>query len=191
MQFEIIDDQKYHRLGLKRPNVKIVGLKTSIQANEQPNEIQSKIGAMVNAYFSKNFSKQIPHRANPNVTYVVYANYESNFKGSYDYLIGEQCASDDPKLDYVAIPSEDSLYLKITTNKGKIPQIIVEVWKFIWDIEEKGKLSALICSLKKNNSRYAKRAYNVDFEVYNHRASDSKNAIADIYLGFKYTDSLE
>lgn len=191
MRFAIVDNETHYGLALKRLSVTIAGLETTIDKGDDLKEVQSKIGNTVSTYFSEEFFDKIPDRANPGVTYVTYSKYSSNYHGSYNFLIGEVCRSTTIDLPNITIPSEDCFYLKITTDKGKVSDVVQKAWNYIWESEENGKLSEKICELKEVKAPYAKRKYGVDFEIYDHRASNPDNSEVDIYIGFEYSDSLE
>jgi predicted transcriptional regulator YdeE len=60
-------------------------------------------------------------------------------------------------------------YAKFTNMPGAMPDVCIDMWKNIWqmDAEELG----------------GKRGYLADFEIYDERAADHKNAVLDIYIG--------
>jgi len=60
-------------------------------------------------------------------------------------------------------------YLKLTTDAGAIPFIIINAWQKIWQLFQ--------------NDNYGKRLYKVDFEVYDERAKNPQDAIVDLYVG--------
>jgi len=190
MKFEVVDDKSYYGLALSRLNNNVAGLKTRINSDDKLKDIQLKIGGTTDKYFSEKLYTEIGDRKNPGVTYVTYSNYDKNYLGSYDYLIGEETRDTDTKLPTVTIP-KSNFYLKITTSEGEIPEILQETWSYIWKAEASGDLSSKICELRKGDKAHAQRKYDVDFEIYDHRASDPSKSIIDVYIGFEYTDSLE
>jgi predicted transcriptional regulator YdeE len=61
-------------------------------------------------------------------------------------------------------------YAVVTSSRGPIAQVVPAAWKQIWDLEDRSQLG---------------RAYQSDFEVYDHRARDPQASQVDIYVGVK------
>ena len=81
-------------------------------------------------------------------TYGVYHKYSSNYKGDYTLSIAVEDANNDTEVK-LTIP-EDTKY-KIFQVDPKDELGVINVWKEIWELEDKGNL---------------KRAYTYDFEKY-------------------------
>ena len=59
--------------------------------------------------------------------------------------------------------------MKFTTNPGSMPNVVIQAWQDIW---------------KMSSSDFSgERSYIADFEIYDEKDSDSKNAVVDIYIG--------
>ncbi|MEL6412744.1 MAG: GyrI-like domain-containing protein [Bacteroidota bacterium] len=103
------------------------------------------------------------HRKNAGATFYAYSGYESDYRGSYDYLIGEEVSriSDVPP-GYQSLLVPAGKYVKLTSEKSSMPQMLIELWQKTWLMppEELG----------------GQRAYNVDYEIHHAHS-------ADIYLG--------
>lgn len=158
---------------IQQPEIKMAGIKIRTSNSNEFNAATAKLGAHVNRYHSENLAAFIPNRKNPGATLVAYTNYESDENGEYDYIIGEAVSSFDDipeELTCITIPADK--YLKLTTDAGKIPQVVIQAWQQIWEMTQKNALGG-------------NRKYKVDFEVYDQRAMDPQNAIMDIYLGIK------
>ncbi|MBF0784964.1 AraC family transcriptional regulator [Muribacter muris] len=81
----------------------------------------------------------------PEIYYGVYSNYQSDYKGDYDFAIAVEQPTDN---GYPAIEIEDLiLYEKFITDRDHIAQ----TWQHIWLRCQQGLI---------------KRAYTVDFEKY-------------------------
>ncbi|MEI5991951.1 hypothetical protein A5881_003490 [Enterococcus termitis] len=76
--------------------------------------------------------------------YAVYSNYESNFKGDYDLLVGNEQAE---YTDFTVITTGD--YVEIPVKDAN-PQSVGEAWQAIWKDEDLEK----------------KRSYQTDLEYY-------------------------
>ncbi|GGC85094.1 GyrI-like domain-containing protein [Enterococcus wangshanyuanii] len=62
--------------------------------------------------------------------YAVYTNYESNFKGDYDLLVGSEQAECSQK---VIINSGEYVAIKVD---GQSPEAVGQAWQQIWQDEE-------------------------------------------------------
>ncbi|AXI08484.1 AraC family transcriptional regulator [Oceanobacillus zhaokaii] len=83
---------------------------------------------------------------NENITYGVYHNYESDYKGDYSLSVGSE---DTNGKSFIEIPKNEKYEIfKVNTTEE---QGIFNSWSKIWDQEEAGTLE---------------RAYSFDFEKY-------------------------
>lgn len=81
-----------------------------------------------------------------NITYGVYHDYESDYKGDYSLSIAIENSDREP---FIEIPNNEKYEIfKVDTSEE---QGIFNTWNKIWDREEEGTL---------------KRAYTYDFEKY-------------------------
>jgi predicted transcriptional regulator YdeE len=63
------------------------------------------------------------------------------------------------------IEIDDLKYIVFTTRKGPVQTILIEAWQSIWEW-----------------SKSNKRAFILDFELYDERAVDPNNSQVDIYI---------
>jgi predicted transcriptional regulator YdeE len=156
----------------KLPEIKLVGITARTNLASEMNLATAKIGATVQKYFHGCCPKKIQNRKNPNVTYCVYTDYESDFTGDYTYFIGEEVDSFDglPEgFETLVMPIQN--YAKFTTDSGPMPAVCISAWQKIWTMT----------SAEFGNER----AYIADFEVYDERALDHQNVVLDIYIGLR------
>ena len=66
------------------PEIKLVGI-TARTSNALEITKDPQISTTVQRFFHDGLSAKIPHRTNPNTTYCVYTEYESDFNGEYTY----------------------------------------------------------------------------------------------------------
>lgn len=157
---------------ITKPLFKLVGLHVVTNNADEQNPNTAKIGPLIQRYLSENVSARIPHRENPGVLYSVYTDYESDYQGNYTYLIGEEVFSfEDAPSDCRCVIVPTSQYQRFTTPAGKMPDIVIQAWQSIWSMSAEALGGT--------------RRYLADFEVYDHRAHDPLNAVADIYIGIK------
>ena len=157
---------------VKLPEIRLVGLRTRTNNQDELDLNKAKIGGVIANYFSNQIPDKIPNLLTKEQTYSVYSNFESDFHGCYDYFYGGWVASFDnilPDLATLIIPPQT--YVKFTTDKGVMPKIVIDGWMKIWQMssEELGGI----------------RSYIADFEIFDQRASDPQNAVVDIYIGIK------
>ncbi|WP_144486286.1 GyrI-like domain-containing protein [Bacillus pumilus] len=91
----------------------------------------------------------------------LYSGYEKDEHGSYLFTAGQFV---DQQLE-PAIEIPASTYAKFRTRKGPIEEVVLETWQQIWTWDER---------------HY--RTYSGDFEWYDERSIDPKEAQIDIYI---------
>jgi len=77
---------------------------------------------------STGLPSQISHRIEPNTTYCVYTDYESDFNGDYTYFIGEKVSSfDNLPEGFVALTIPAQNYVKFTNGPGPMPHVCIDI----------------------------------------------------------------
>lgn len=89
------------------------------------------------------WNKFLKLNLNSEVNYAIYCNYESNYKGNYDFSIGTDIYFEN-SLEF-NLPDLEYKIFSCTKNE------IIKKWKEIWELEESNKLN---------------RMYKVDFEKH-------------------------
>jgi predicted transcriptional regulator YdeE len=154
------------------PEIRLVGI-TARTNNQDELNGAGKIGPCVQQYFQQQLFAKIPHRKNPGKTFCAYTDYESDHRGAYTFFIGEEAEADCPTPEggfkKLTIPSQ--AYARFTTEQGPMPAVVINAWQKIWSmtVQDFGRA----------------RRYHTDFELYDERASDPQNAMADIYIGIQ------
>jgi predicted transcriptional regulator YdeE len=121
-------------------------------------------------FFNEGMPSKIPDATGP-VFYAVYSNYSSDHNGEYAYLVGQRVKDGSAAPDgMVARQVLAGEYAVFTTEVGAFAKVIPDAWQCIFKLEEEGKI---------------KRAYKMDFEVYDQRAQNPQNGQIDIYIGLK------
>ncbi len=95
-----------------------------------------------------------------------HSNYESDETGTYTFTIGMPVSSleDVPEtMTTLIIPA--ATYAVFTTRKGPVAEVVCEAWEYIWKWSKENK-----------------RAFTIDFELYDERALDPTNVQLDIYI---------
>lgn len=155
-----------------QPEIKLIGLSVRTNNKNEMNPQTARIGALFSQYLSRNITAQIPGRSRPGVTFSVYTDYAADENGDYTYFVGEAVNSlynIPTELQQLLIPA--ARYQKFTTPSGSIPEVVITAWQQIWNMTAQ--------------DFEGDRAYIADFEVYDQRAANPANAVADIYIGLK------
>lgn len=158
---------------LARPEIKLIGLKVRTNNQNESQFSTAKIAPLVARYKTENIAARLPHRRHPGVALVGYSNYSSDEYGDYDFLFGEEVASleEIPQgLSGLVIPG--GKYLKVTSEAGVMPDIIMKTWQQVWD-------------LTKSKTLGGDRLYHTDYEIYGQSAADPHHAVFEIYLGIR------
>ena len=132
---------------------------------------QGVIGKLWQDFYAKNLGAQIPNRIGAD-TIVVYSDYASDEKGDYTYLLGARVSAIDhlpARLTYRKIVPGS--YAVLTTDRGPVTEVVPAQWRKIWGMpaEELG----------------GRRAFLTDYEVYDHRAADPRNAQVEFHIGIQ------
>jgi predicted transcriptional regulator YdeE len=144
---------------------KLIGLRLKGKTTNAGEQASIDCGNLWQTFESEKYRERIPGSTG-NEIYAVYFEYEGDFTKPYSYFIG--CKVDinttvPAGLDSITIPT--LRYKKIVT-KGKMPDCVADAWREIWKME-------------------IPRAYQFDFEIYDHRSHDWNDAEVDIYLSLK------
>jgi predicted transcriptional regulator YdeE len=144
--------------------MKLVGLKTNTCNQDEADPKKAKIGDLImNQYYGKGLPDKINSKKNPGKTFGIYTNYESDHTGQYTYFVGEEVEYiSDNTSDLVSQIIQCGTYVKFTTSHGEMPQVLIDAWQQIWQMDE--------------SDLGGKRNYKTDFEIYNQNS-------AEIYIG--------
>lgn len=157
---------------LHKPEMKLVGISVRTNNNNEMDPEKAKISPLLMQFWSENVSGQIKDTLNPELIYAVYTEYESDEHGAYTYFLGKEVSSfDDVSDNLKALEISASQYCKLTTQTGKMPEILTQAWKTIWTMS--------------SDDFGGKRTYQADFEIYDMNTFDMNNASLDIYIGIR------
>ncbi len=142
----------------------IVGIKTRTINDGSAGK---DIPALWGRFMKEDIMNRIPNKEGQSI-YCLYTNYESDHLHPYDVVIGCKVNSTDNIPDgfiHLNVPSTDNAQF---LAKGNIEhgEAVVATWMEVW----KSDLN---------------RAYTVDYEVYDDRSADLKNAEVDIFIALK------
>ncbi len=156
---------------IEKEAIKIIGIEVRTN-NKVEMSGQGKISQQWKTFYKEKVLSQIPKKKNPDLVLAVYTDYESDMNGEFSFIIGTEVTDDaevPEGLTSRRIPS--SKYALFSSEKGPIPDIIISIWKHIWSL--------------KPNDIGGNRAYKTDFELYDERSKNPKNAQVDVYLSIQ------
>lgn len=153
------------------PEIKLIGLTVRTKNADEMDPQTSKIAPLSGAYWSNDTASLFAHRTNPSRTFAVYTEYESDENAEYTYFIGEEVDSfEGQDLEtFSTLTIAPRAYTQFTTESGAMPGVVIDAWQAIWQMD--------------GSDFGAKRSYQADFEIYDHRAADPINAMIDIFIG--------
>ena len=95
------------------------------------------------------WSKMSPDLGKP---VAVYSDYASNKDGEYSYMLGVEIGNNETlPLQFSKRDTEEGDYVCLKSAGPVTPQLVADLWRQIWALEEAGEIS---------------RAYITDFEIY-------------------------
>lgn len=142
--------------------LKLIGLALKSKTTNLNGQSSTDCGNLWQRFESEGYASRIPGKLSEEI-FAVYHQYEGDHTQPFSYFIGCKVHPETkvPEgMDQLIIPGGE--YQKITA-RGEMPACIANAWKEIWDSS-------------------MKRAYTVDFEIYDDRSTDWNNAEVDIYV---------
>ncbi|WP_166241245.1 GyrI-like domain-containing protein [Paenibacillus turpanensis] len=141
----------------------VVGFKART-TNQAEMEGRGVISSMWERVYQESVLEEIPGKTSP-VTYAIYTDYESDENGEYTFAIGTAAEGREVPKDLAIFAVPETSYVVFTSRRGPIREVVLEAWQYIWEW-----------------SRQNKRAFAVDFELYDERCQDPDNSQVDIYI---------
>jgi predicted transcriptional regulator YdeE len=150
-------------------SIHVTGIETRTKNSDEMSG-NGKIPQLIQSFY-RDLLQKIPGR-NENQILAVYTDYESDENGEYTYFIGARVK------DLSQIPEgmvgrtiASARYHVIPSEKGKIPDIVLNVWQSIWQNSELKKI----------------RSFTTDFELYEGPCIDPDHTRVDVYIAVKDT----
>ena len=144
---------------------KIMGIQ--IHTSNQDGQSAKDMGELWGRFIAENIISQIQHPAG-NEVYVIYTDYESDYRGKYTAIIGLKVKIIENVPDeLVAIEVKGGSYTKIMVS-GLMPDAIMNTWMKIWDADKE-----------------LQRKYTADFEVYGPEFQNGSESEMEIYIATK------
>jgi len=153
-----------------QPEFTVVGI-SARTSNAREMTADGIIGRQWGRLMQEGLLDKIPHRADPSIV-AVYTDYASDHNGEYTFLLGARVTSAaDLPSGMIAKKIPAGRFAVFTTEKGPGAKVIPAAWM---------KINSLPPTAVGGN-----RAYRADYELYDSRAADPQNLVADIYIGIK------
>jgi predicted transcriptional regulator YdeE len=158
----IVDQESFQVIGITAS--------TNNQKESGPDAIIAKLWQQ---FLSEGLLNRIPDRVDQSII-AVYTDYVTDANGQYTLVLGAKVKPIPiPKLPegmvVKLVPA--GRYAVFTSERGPVAKVVIETWKQIWAYYK--------------SPANGRRAYRADFELYDQRAADPKNAQVDIYIGLK------
>jgi len=145
----------------------VIGIKCR---TNNANEASGKgcIGQQWERLVSEGVLRKIPSRADNNI-FAVYTDYASDKDGDYTYILGAKVKpGTTAPFGMVKTTVKAGRFALFTSEKGPVQQVVAANWKRIWEVPK--------------SQPGGDRLYESDFELYDERAADPKNAEMDIFI---------
>ena len=142
---------------------RVIGISV-VTTNKNKNEKSTKdLKELWRQFFEENRLEQIPNKKDEEI-HSIYADYESDYKGEYNSIIGLRANSLGQIHDgLVGREFSDGKYQKFTA-RGQMPNAVTASWKEIW-----------------SRGKELNRKYTADFEVYRQKYQNGKESEVEIY----------
>jgi len=119
----------------------------------------------IERFMEENIMNRIPNKDGHTI-FCLYTNYESDHLHPYDVVLGCKVKNTDniPEgFTHLNVPATENFLAKGNIEQG---EAVIATWMEVW----KSDLN---------------RTYSVDYEVYDERSADLKNAEVDIFIALK------
>ena len=139
----------------------LVGISTT--TSNDAGRAEKDIPALWHRWMSENIGQKLPNKTDETV-YALYSDYEGDHTKPYNITIGYKVDDLDnipEELTVKVVPK--TTYTKFTAQGNLAQDAIINKWLEIWNMD-------------------IPRAFAHDLEVYDDRASDPSNGIADIFV---------
>ena len=129
------------------------------------------IGKLWGRLMQEDLLTKIPNRADENIV-AVYTDYAKDNKGEYTFILGSKVSRDSEiPAGMVAAKVANGKYAEFTSERGPANRVVPETWQ---------KINGL-----PRNVTGGDRSYRSDFEVYDRRARNPKDAVVSVFVGIR------
>lgn len=145
---------------------KIIGM--TIRTTNENGQSANDIELLWQKFWKDETIHQLEQKINNDI-YAVYTNYETDFTGHYDTIIGYEVSTLTVVPEgLVGLVIEGGEYAEYV-SKGKMPEAVFNTWLGIWADQEFN----------------SKRAYKADFTVHGEKYNDGPEAEVETFISIK------
>lgn len=142
----------------------VIGIK--VRTTNQDMQAAKDIPALWQKFMAEKVADKIPNKKQ-NAVYAIYTNYESDYTGAYDMILGCRVSSlNDIPTDMIGLIIPESIYKEFKAEGQLKDNIVYNKWVEIWNTD-------------------LNREYNADFEVYPENATPDTQTEVPIYISVK------
>jgi len=167
-------DQKHGEAALnprleQQAGFTVIGI--SVRTSNAKERQESQIGKQWARLMQEKLLGTIPHRADQD-TIAIYTDYASDKDGEYTYVLGARVTkADEVPAGMVAKQVPAGKYAVFTSERGPVQRVVVGTWMRIWNTPK--------------DQPGGDRGYKTDFELYDQRAQNPADAIAEVHIGIR------
>lgn len=149
---------------IKLDGFNVIGIK--IRTTNKDMQVAKDIPAFWQQFMSENIVEKIPNKLDASV-YAIYTNYESDYTGAYDMILGCKVSSVEEVPSGMILQEFSADTYAEYISKGKMSDnIVYNTWTEIWNSD-------------------IDRSYHADFEIYGEKAQNPEDMEVPIYVSIK------
>jgi len=134
----------------------------SVRTTNQNGQSKKDIGQLWSRFISESIASKVADKVNGDI-YCIYTDYESDYMGAYTAILGFKVDSVGNIAEGLITKTIPACSYQPFISMGKLPESVLNTWKYIW---ESG----------------IKRKYLADFDVYPPNSFSSGNPVVETYL---------
>jgi predicted transcriptional regulator YdeE len=153
---------------VERAGFVVIGLQVRTVNRDEADPATARIPGLWGRFMAGDVAGSLAGRKGEAV-YAVYSDYESDHQGAYSLTVGhavEPSAAVPPGLARVEVPS--GRYAVVTSERGPAARVVPQAWQRVWSASEQ--------------ELGGRRAFRVDFEVYDERSRNPADAEVELNL---------
>lgn len=144
---------------------KIIGL--LIKTTNKNGKAATDIGELWKQFYAQEIQQQIPNIESADI-YSIYTDYESDYRGNYNVILGLKVNSLATIPDHLVGREFKGGQYKKFIAKEEMPNAIGEKWQGIWAMDKE-----------------LNRNYTADFEVYGSKSQNDDTSEVEIFIAIK------
>lgn len=146
----------------KIESFKIIGL--LIKTTNKNGKVATDIAELWKQFYAEEIQQQIPNVTCADI-YSIYTDYESDYRGNYNVILGLKVSSLATIPDHLVGREFQGGQYKKFIAKGEMPNAVGEKWQEIWAKDKE-----------------LNRKYTADFEVYGSKSQNGDTSEVEIFI---------